>query len=59
MTVCAQRHPQRVQSIVLAGAYLLHFDPLQRPNAEAVDLTLRRICERGHACDGYPQRYVL
>lgn len=52
MTVYAQRHPERVQSVVLAGAYPLHFDPLQRPNAEAVDLTLRRICERSHACDG-------
>jgi len=52
MTVYAQRHPERVQSIVLAGAYPLHFDPLQRTNAEAVDLTLRRICERSHACDG-------
>ena len=52
MTVYAQRHPDRVQSMVLAGAYPLRFDPLQRPNAEAVDLTLRRICERSQACDG-------
>lgn len=52
MTVYAQRHPERVQSIVLAGAYPLHFDPLQRPNADAVDLTLHRICDRSHACNG-------
>lgn len=52
MTVYAQRHPDHVQSVVLAGAYPLHFDPMQRPNAEAVDLTLRRICERSEACDG-------
>ncbi|WP_234807862.1 alpha/beta fold hydrolase [Mycolicibacterium bacteremicum] len=52
MTVYAQRHPDRVQSMVLAGAYPLHFDPLQRPNADAVDLTLRRICERSQECDG-------
>jgi pimeloyl-ACP methyl ester carboxylesterase len=51
MTVYGQRHPEHVQSIVLAGAYPLHFDPLQRPNADAVDLTLRRICERSHSCD--------
>lgn len=52
MTVYAQRHPASVQSLVLAGAYPLNFDPLQRPNAEAVDLTLRRICLRSHSCDG-------
>jgi pimeloyl-ACP methyl ester carboxylesterase len=52
MTVYAQRHPEHVQSVVLAGAYPLRFDPLQRPNAEAVDLMLRRICERSTACDG-------
>lgn len=52
MTVYAQRHPDSVQSIVLAGAYPVNFDPLQRPNAEAVDLTLRRICLRGRSCDG-------
>lgn len=52
MTVYAQRHPDHVQSIVLAGAYPLHFDPLQRPNAEAVDLALHRTCDRSGACDG-------
>ena len=52
MTVYAQRHPEHVQSVVLAGAYPTHFDPTNRPNAEALDLTLHRICERSHACDG-------
>ncbi|MFI5776649.1 alpha/beta fold hydrolase [Nocardia sp. NPDC051570] len=52
MPIYAQRHPDRVRSIVLAGAYPLDFDLLQRPNAEAVSLTLQRICERSHACDG-------
>lgn len=52
MTVYAQRHPHRVQSVILAGAYPLDFDPLQRPNAEAVDLALQRICERSGQCDG-------
>lgn len=52
MTVYGQRHPQHLRSMVLAGAYPLRFDPLQRPNADAVDLTLRRICERSGSCDG-------
>ncbi len=52
MPVYAQRHPDHVQSIVLTGAYPADFDKLQRPNAEAVSLTLRRICERSGACDG-------
>ncbi|KZM69517.1 alpha/beta fold hydrolase [Nocardia terpenica] len=52
MPVFARRHPDRVRSIVLAGAYPLDFDLLQRPNAEAVSLALQRICDRSHACDG-------
>lgn len=52
MAVYGQRHPEHLESMVLAGAYPLHFDPLQRPNAEAVDLTLERICERSGSCDG-------
>ncbi|MBF6331122.1 alpha/beta fold hydrolase [Nocardia transvalensis] len=51
MPVYAQRHPDHVQSIVLTGAYPADFDKLQRPNAEAVSLTLQRICERSGACD--------
>ncbi|MCM6773567.1 alpha/beta hydrolase [Nocardia sp. CDC159] len=51
MPVYAQRHPDHVQSIVLTGAYPAAFDKWQRPNAEAVSLTLRRICERSRACD--------
>lgn len=52
MPVYAQRHPDHVQSMVLTGAYPADFDRLQRPNAEAVSLTLQRICERSRACDG-------
>ncbi|MFD9796630.1 alpha/beta fold hydrolase [Streptomyces sp. NPDC059070] len=54
MPVYAERHPQRVRSIVLSGAYPHDFDPLARPNAQAVSLALRRVCERSvpRACDG-------
>ncbi|MFI9505602.1 alpha/beta hydrolase [Nocardia sp. NPDC052566] len=52
MPIYAQRHPETVQSIVLSGAYPVDFDPLQRPNAEAVSQALHRICERSAACDG-------
>lgn len=50
----AARHPERVRSIVLSGAYPHAFDPLARNSAQAVSLSLRRICERGApaACDG-------
>ncbi len=52
MPVYAQRHPDRVQSMVLTGAYPADFDRTQRPNAEAVSLTLQRICARNQVCDG-------
>ncbi|WP_449061832.1 alpha/beta fold hydrolase [Planomonospora algeriensis] len=52
MPIYAQRHPERVQSIVLSGAYPIDFDSLGRPSAQAVSLSLRRICERSGECDG-------
>ncbi len=54
MPVYASRHPERVRSIVLSGAYPLQLDPLARPSAQAVSLNLRRVCERSVpvACDG-------
>ncbi|MGW2224290.1 alpha/beta fold hydrolase [Streptomyces formicae] len=54
MPVYAARHPERVRSLVLSGAYPHEFDPLARPSAQAVSLALRRVCERGApaACDG-------
>ncbi|MFE7129487.1 alpha/beta fold hydrolase [Streptomyces sp. NPDC057638] len=54
MPVYASRHPERVRSIVASGAYPLAFDPLGRPQAQAVSTTLRRVCERSVpvACDG-------
>ncbi|WP_405164176.1 alpha/beta fold hydrolase [Nocardia sp. NBC_01499] len=52
MPIYAQRHPDRVQSIVLSGAYPIDFDPLSRPSAQAESLTLHRICDRSGLCDG-------
>ncbi|MER5782327.1 alpha/beta fold hydrolase [Streptomyces mobaraensis] len=61
MPVYASRHPERVASVVLSGAYPLAFDPLARPSAQAVSSALRRVCDRGAgqggrgkrpACDG-------
>nr|BEK63227.1 alpha/beta fold hydrolase [Kitasatospora purpeofusca] len=52
MPVYASRHPGRVDSMVLSGAYPLGVDPLARPSAEAVSLALKRVCERSAACDG-------
>ncbi|MEI5103760.1 alpha/beta fold hydrolase [Streptomyces sp. PmtG] len=54
MPVYASRHPDRVRSMLLTGAYPLAFDPLVRPSARAVSLALRRICDRDpqQACDG-------
>lgn len=54
MPVYASRHPERVRSIVLSGAYPLALDPLARPSAQAVSPALRRVCERSApvACDG-------
>ncbi|MEU8774174.1 alpha/beta hydrolase [Streptomyces sp. NPDC048606] len=60
MPVYASRHPERVRSIVLSGAYPLAFDPLGRPGAQAVSLALHRVCGRAvpapgdgrPACDG-------
>ncbi|WP_185921683.1 alpha/beta fold hydrolase [Streptomyces sp. WAC06614] len=58
MPVYASRHPERVRSLVLSGAYPLAFDPLSRPSAQAVSLALRRVCDRSAgpggrpACDG-------
>ncbi|MFE6049177.1 alpha/beta fold hydrolase [Kitasatospora sp. NPDC056446] len=51
MPVYADRHPERVEKMVLSGAYPLAFDSLARPGAQQVSLTLRRICERSGACD--------
>ncbi|QXJ23261.1 alpha/beta fold hydrolase [Actinomadura graeca] len=52
MTVYAQRHPQRVRSIVLSSAYPVDFDMWARPNVRAARRTLKLVCDRSGACDG-------
>lgn len=53
MPVYAARHPEHVRDVVLSGAFPLALDPMARPSAQAVSLTLRRLCERSAAaCDG-------
>ena len=53
MTVYAQRHPQRVRSLVLSSAYPLAVDMWGRPNARAARRSLRLVCQRSAgACDG-------
>ncbi|WP_173094211.1 alpha/beta fold hydrolase [Actinomadura verrucosospora] len=53
MTVYAQRHPERVRSLVLSSAYPLAVDMWGRPNARAARRALRLVCRRSAgACDG-------
>ncbi|MFB4302085.1 alpha/beta fold hydrolase [Actinomadura sp. NTSP31] len=53
MTVYAQRHPERVRSLVLSSAYPLAVDMWGRPNARAARRALRLVCQRSAgACDG-------
>ncbi|WP_067449951.1 alpha/beta fold hydrolase [Actinomadura macra] len=52
MTVYAQRHPERVRSIVLSSAYPIDFDMWARPNVRAARRTLALVCDRSGACDG-------
>jgi pimeloyl-ACP methyl ester carboxylesterase len=52
MTTYAQRHPERVEAIVLSGAAPLDKDPFKRNNAQTVRDALRLVCERSQgACD--------
>ncbi|MGK5552697.1 alpha/beta fold hydrolase [Actinomadura kijaniata] len=52
MTVYAQRHPERVRSLVLSSAYPLAVDMWGRPNARAARRALQLVCQRSGACDG-------
>ncbi|MDL4816734.1 alpha/beta fold hydrolase [Actinomadura opuntiae] len=53
MTVYAQRHPERVRSLVLSSAYPLAMDMWGRPNARAARRTLQLLCQRSAgACNG-------
>jgi pimeloyl-ACP methyl ester carboxylesterase len=51
--VYARRHPEHVGSLVLSGAYPIHFDTLDRDRAAALRRVLRTVCARsGGACRG-------
>jgi pimeloyl-ACP methyl ester carboxylesterase len=53
MTVYAQRHPDRIRSIILSSAFPLAFDMWARPNARAMARAIRLMCERSEGkCDG-------
>jgi pimeloyl-ACP methyl ester carboxylesterase len=51
--VYARRHPEHVGSLVLAGAYPIRFDTLDRDRAAALRRVLRTVCAHsGGACRG-------
>ena len=53
MTVYAQRHPERVHSIILSSAMPLDLDMWQRSNAQAMRRAIDLMCQRsGGKCDG-------
>lgn len=52
MTTYAQRHPERVDSMVLSGAVPLDRDPFNRSAARATRHALRLVCEHSQGtCD--------
>jgi pimeloyl-ACP methyl ester carboxylesterase len=53
MTVYAQRHPERVRSVILSSAMPLDADMWQRSNAQAMRRAIGLMCQRsGGKCDG-------
>jgi pimeloyl-ACP methyl ester carboxylesterase len=50
MTTYAQRHPSRVRSIVLSGAYAVHTDGSGRLANAAVDRAIGLVCDRTAKC---------
>jgi pimeloyl-ACP methyl ester carboxylesterase len=50
MTTYAQRHPQRVQSIVLSGAYAVHNDGSGQLANAATNRAIGLLCERTAKC---------
>jgi pimeloyl-ACP methyl ester carboxylesterase len=52
MTVYAARHPERVHSIVLSGAYPINFDPWARDRLGAARRAIRLVCVRTRSCRG-------
>jgi pimeloyl-ACP methyl ester carboxylesterase len=52
MATYAQRHPTRVQSVVLSGAYPVNGDSSEAVAATALRRAVRLVCERTGKCDG-------
>lgn len=52
LPVYAARHPERVRSLVLSGAYPLRFDPWARDLVTGMKQAIGRVCRRTRACDG-------
>jgi pimeloyl-ACP methyl ester carboxylesterase len=52
MTVYAARHPARVRSLVLHGAYPIDFDPWALDRLAAARRSIALVCARTHACRG-------
>ncbi|MDA0170970.1 alpha/beta hydrolase [Solirubrobacter taibaiensis] len=52
LPVYAARHPERVRSMVLSGAYPLAFDPWARDLAGGVRESIERVCRRTGECSG-------
>jgi pimeloyl-ACP methyl ester carboxylesterase len=52
MTVYAGRHPERVRSIVLSGAYPIAYDPFGLDKLAAARRAVRLMCARTTSCSG-------
>jgi len=52
MTVYAERHPDAVRSIALAGGYSVHDDAMNSRGPEAFRRAVTLTCERTRTCDG-------
>jgi pimeloyl-ACP methyl ester carboxylesterase len=52
MTVYAARHPERVRSIVLMGAFPINFDPWALDRLGAARRAIRLVCARTRSCRG-------
>jgi pimeloyl-ACP methyl ester carboxylesterase len=51
-TVYVARHPERVRSLVLSGAYPIDFDPWGRDRLRAFRRAIQLVCARARACRG-------
>ena len=52
MATYAQRHPQHVRTVTMAGAYAINVDSVGKVGAVAFRRAVRLVCERTGECDG-------